>query len=46
MSNEPDHVRQANQTIEHDFHQSEVEDIVANAERVWRLWIEFFSQLS
>lgn len=46
VKQEPDHVRQANQAIEHDFHKSEVEEIVANAENVWRLWIDFFSRLS
>lgn len=42
---EPDHVAQVNEAIEPDFSAEEIDTIVANAEEMWSLWINFFNRL-
>jgi pyrroloquinoline quinone (PQQ) biosynthesis protein C len=42
---EPDHVDQANEALEVGFSPEEVEVIVASAEEMWTLWINFFNRL-
>jgi pyrroloquinoline quinone (PQQ) biosynthesis protein C len=42
---EPEHVAQVNEAIEPDFTDEEVDVIVANAEEMWSLWINFFNRL-
>ena len=45
VKQEPDHVDSANQTIEVSFSEDEKKEVVANAEVMWRLWIDFFSDI-
>lgn len=42
---EPDHVDQANEALEVGFSPEEVDVIVASAEEMWTLWINFFNRL-
>jgi hypothetical protein len=42
---EPDHVAQVNEAIEPDFSAEEIDQIVASAEEMWTLWINFFNRL-
>ena len=42
---EPDHVAQVNEAIEPDFSDAEIDQIVASAEEMWTLWINFFNRL-
>jgi hypothetical protein len=42
---EPDHVAQVNEAIEPDFTDAEIDQIVASAEEMWTLWINFFNRL-
>jgi pyrroloquinoline quinone (PQQ) biosynthesis protein C len=42
---EPDHVEQVNEAIEPNFSPGEIDQIVASAEEMWRLWIAFFNRL-
>lgn len=42
---EPDHVAQVNEAIEPDFSAAEIDQIVASAEEMWTLWINFFNRL-
>ncbi len=45
IQQEPDHVEQANEALEAGFTPAEVETIVAGAEEMWTLWIDFFNRL-
>jgi pyrroloquinoline quinone (PQQ) biosynthesis protein C len=42
---EPEHVAQVNEAIEPDFTDEEIDAIVASAEEMWSLWINFFNRL-
>ena len=45
VKQEPDHVDSANQTIGVSFTEDEKREVFANAEAMWRLWIDFFSDI-
>jgi pyrroloquinoline quinone (PQQ) biosynthesis protein C len=45
ISQEPDHVEQVNEAVDPTFAERDATEIVAAAERMWQLWIAFFSSL-
>lgn len=45
IQQEPEHVEQATEALDLNFTPGEVEQIVAGAEEMWRLWIAFFDRL-
>ncbi|HEX8127477.1 MAG TPA: iron-containing redox enzyme family protein [Pyrinomonadaceae bacterium] len=45
VAQEPGHVESSNETLKPSFNADEQRQIVENAERMWRLWINFFKSI-
>lgn len=45
VAQEPDHVESSNQTLTNSFTPDEEAQIVEHAEKMWRLWIDFFKEI-
>jgi len=45
VAQEPGHVKSSNETLKPSFTAEEQRQIVENAERMWRLWINFFKSI-
>lgn len=46
VTQEPDHIESSSQTLTNSFTPGEEAEIVEHAEQMWRLWIDFFKEIS